>query len=328
MRKLRRAHKRHTIREARRRGKLRRRAVTAGTVAAIAFGTGAGMKIADAYAPDSHQLPVGDDSDGDWLADSEEVALAYLPFNPDQNKNQIPDGVELAKQSFVDINDVPVWDPDSGRPQPQGLYKTIVAAAFGYEKCAVCGADVTMIKWELVNPHNGLRVQFTGMSMHYLEHGSFTYHSTDPWSGKGGLDVRDLLKALQLRLPSEPDDHQLPVTYDADGDLLADREEFSIGYRPFDSDQNHNTIQDGVELARRCAAAVDALPSYPPMLIPPDIKEIYRIEHALDGLEQCSVCGRWIHMGGWTIVNPRLGIRYPDSEDPLNPHFLLDFALQ
>jgi hypothetical protein len=321
MRRLRRAHQKHT-RENR---KFKRRAVTAGVAAAITLGTAAiTNKALAADPPDQHQLPVAQDADADLLADSEEATLAYLDFNPDQNRNGTPDGVELAKYSFTDVNDLPLWDPLSGKPEPNEPYKKIVAAAFGIETCAVCGKDdIVMIKWEVVNPQNGVHVQFTDMGMHYLQHGSFSYHSLSDWSGKGRIDVPALLQALKLRLPSDPNDHQLPVVCDADKDLLANKEETAIGHRPFDPDQNRNEIPDGVELAKRCAAAVAELPEQ----YQAEPNETYKFLHALDGLERCYICGQWIHMGGWEIINPKLNLHYPDPNDPLDRRFLPDLAL-
>jgi len=326
MRRLRRkAHQKH-VREHK---KFKQRAIAAGTAVAITLGVGASLSKALAtHIPDPHELPVSQDADADLLADTEEAALAYLASNPDQNCNAILDGIELAKQSFIDINDLPVWDPMSGNTEPNETYKKIVAAAFGYETCAVCGkSDIVMIKWEVVNPQKAINVQFTDMGVHYLEHGSFSYHSLSGWSGKGRIDVPALLEALQLRLPYEPNDHQLPVPCDADSDLLANKEETAIGYQVFDPDQNRNEIPDGVELAKRCCEVVKELPSYPLGNPPPNIKEPYKIEHALDGLERCYICGQWIHMGGWEIVNPRLNLHYPDPNDPLDRRFLPDLAL-
>ena len=124
-----------------------------------------------------------------------------------------------------------------------------------------------------------------------------------------------------------PDPHQLPVAQDADADLLSNAEELAIGYQPFDPDQNANAVPDGAELARRCAAVVAELPSYPLSPTPPDTNETYKMAYALNGLEQCDVCGEWIHMGGWAIINPKLGLCYPDPNDPMNGVFLPDLAL-
>jgi hypothetical protein len=124
---------------------------------------------------------------------------------------------------------------------------------------------------------------------------------------------------------SPPDPHQLAAAQDADGDLLADREEYALGYRAFEEDQNQNGIPDGVELAQRCARLIQNLPVYHPS--GPKPNKTYKIEHALDGLEQCDVCGQEIHMGGWEIINPKLDLHYPDSDDPMNSIFLPDLAI-
>ena len=336
MRRLRRAQQRQALRQAqgkqnrtRERRQFKQRAIMAGVAVAITLGTSVSVsKALNGDPPDLHQLPVAQDADTDLLADSEEAALAYLASNPDQNRNAILDGVELSKQSFIDINVLHVWDSLSGNPEPNETYKKIVAAAFGLETCAICGkSDIVMIKWEAVNPQKAISVQFTEMGMHYLEHGSFSYHSLSGWSGKGRIDVPALLNVLDLRLPYDPNDHQLPVACDADSDLLANKEETAIGYQVFDPDQNRNEIPDGVELARRCCEVVKALPSYPLGGPPPGIKEPYKMEHALDGLERCYICGQRIHMGGWEIINPNLNLKYPDPNDPMEKKFLPDLSL-
>ena len=85
MKKLRRAHRRKNDKGK----KLRRRALAAGTAAAIALAGGAGLNkvsVADVLADtDNHQLVVAGDSDSDLLVDSEEAAIGYKPFIADQN---------------------------------------------------------------------------------------------------------------------------------------------------------------------------------------------------------------------------------------------------
>ncbi len=269
------------------------------------------------YDPKAHQLPVEEDTDGDLLSDNEEKELAYLPFEPDQNKNGTSDGVELAKLCAADINDLPL----ENEADPNEICKGF-AYAFGVETCDICGEIVNMGGAWVTNPRLNLTVGFPILTLHYLEHGSFSY-AGDVHNGR--IDVPALLQALELRLPYEPNDHQLPVAKDADADLLANKEEFAIGYKPFDDDQNENEIPDGVELAKRCAADVNDLPQWYGLGDPP--KETYKFEHALDGLEQCDICGQWIHMGGWEIINPKLGLKYPNHDDPLNGTFLPDLAL-
>jgi hypothetical protein len=269
------------------------------------------------YDPKAHQLPVEEDTDGDLLADNEEKALAYLPFEPDQNKNGTSDGIELAKLCAADINDLPL----ENEADPNEIFKGF-AYALGIEICDICGEVVNMGGAWVTNPRLNLTVYFPILAIHYMEHGSFSY-AGDVHNGR--IDVPALLQALELRLPYEPNDHQLPVAKDADVDLLANKEEFAIGYQPFDDDQNENEIPDGVELAKRCAADVNDLPQWYGQGDPPE--ETYKIEHALDGLEQCDICGQWIHMGGWEIINPKLGVHYPEPNSPLDRMFLPDLAL-
>ncbi|MCK4294152.1 MAG: hypothetical protein KAY65_13215 [Planctomycetes bacterium] len=316
MRRLRRAKQR----QARKSRKLKRRFVAAGAAAAITLGAGVTLhKALGAPGPDPHQLPVAADADADLLADAEEAALAYLDFEPDQNRNGTSDGVELAKLCAADINDLPF----EGEAGPDETYKR-EHWTFGLETCDYCPTQVNMGFVEIVNPKHHLTVACPFISLHYMEHGSFSYAGT---VHSGRLDLPALLQALELRLPYEPNDHQLPVAQDADADLLAGKEELAIGYKPFDPDQNRNEIPDGIELAKRCAAVVAELPSYPLWPTPPDTNEIYKVEHALDGLERCYVCGQDIHMGGWEIINPKLAMKYPDPNDPLDRMFLPDLAL-
>jgi len=125
----------------------------------------------------------------------------------------------------------------------------------------------------------------------------------------------------------KPDNHQLSVNQDADADLLSNREEYAIGYRSFTADQNRNQIPDGIELTQRCAAVVNELPTYIPGTMMPIPNRTYKIQHALFGIERCDVCGQDINMGGWEIINPKLDLRFPDPNDPLEGAFLPDLAL-
>jgi len=298
------------------RRKFRKRAVAAGAAAAISLGTGITLhKALAAFPLDVHQLSVVGDSDGDLLADAEEATLAYLEFERDQNRNDILDGVELAQLCAADINDLPL----EGEAEPGETYK-VEHEMWGLETCDYCPTVVNMGFVEIVNPTRALTVPCPFISLHYMEHGSFSYAGT---VNDGRLDVPSLLEALELRLPYDANDHQLPVRKDSDSDLLSDAEETAIGYRPFNGDQNRNETPDGVELAKRCTAVVAELPQQ--HQAGPD--ETYKIEHALDGVEACGVCGAMIHMGGWEIINPNLNLKYPDPNDPLDGTFLPDLAL-
>lgn len=321
MRRLKRAHQKHLKEQAKRRKKFKKRAIAAGTAAAITLGAGVGInKALAAYTPDNHELSVSQDADADLLADSEETALVYLNFKGDQNRNGIPDGVELAKLCAADIRGLP-WENEAG---PNDTYKWW-GPQYGLHTCDICGATMPMGPGGVTNPRLGVTVSFPfQLALHYMEHGSFSYDgSYDEESVEGRVDVPALLQALELRLPCEPNDHQLSVPEDADADLLSNKEEFTIGYQPFNNDQNKNAIPDGIELAKRCAAVVGELPQQ----YEAEPNETYKFEHALDGLERCCICGQEIHMGGWEIINPKLNLKYPDPNDSLDGNFLPELAL-
>ncbi len=312
MRRLRRASQRH----ARKDKKFRHRALAAGTAAAITLGAVASNKPALAqYIPDPHEINFSFDSDCDLLADCEEDALAYLSYNPDQNRNTIPDGVELAKLCVSAFNQLPNCN-DAG---PNEKCKEFFFA-FGLERCDTCGEWINMGFARVTNPNLAITVDFPILAIHYMEHGSFQYAGS---IHDGRADVTALVRALELRLPYEPNDHQLLVPNDSDSDLLSNKEEFAIGYQAFNDDQNKNAIPDGIELAKRCCAVVGELPQQ----YEAGPNETYKIEHALDGFEHCFICGQDIHMGGWEIINPKLGLKYPDPNDPLDGTFLPDLAL-
>ncbi len=304
MRKLRRAHQKHAREQAKWQKKLKKRAIVAGTAAAITLGAGVGInKVLAEYTPDPHELPVSQDADADLLANKEELAIGYRAFNPDQNRNGIPDGVELAKRCAADINDLP-WED---KALPGQTYKWC-AFQYGLEICDICGATVNMGHAGVVNPKLDLSVGCPLIAIHYMEHGSFSY--AGHYSGEplhvGRIDIPALLRALELRYPYEPNEHQLPLyTNDLDDDLLADSEELAAGYNLHDSDQDNDLAPDGIELAKQCAAVIDQLPFGAD---PNDPNKTY-IDHSPQlGLEICDICGATVNMGPAAIVNPQLGL--------------------
>ncbi|MGD8787781.1 MAG: hypothetical protein PVJ60_10180, partial [Phycisphaerales bacterium] len=221
MKRLRRAYQRRI----RKRKKFKRRIIVAGTAAAITLGTGISLNRAFAVGmPDRHQLPVIQDADADLLADLEELAIGYRPFRADQNRNEVPDGIELARHCAAAIEQLPWEDEVTSSKQ---TYKWL-DAMFGLETCDICGETVNMGTAEIVNPHLGLRVDCPLIAIHYMEHGSFGYHGD---VHEGRLDVATLLRALEIRFPYDPNEHRLAVNEsDFDGDLLTDSEELASGY--------------------------------------------------------------------------------------------------
>ena len=328
MRKLKRVHQRHVREQAKRHRKFRQRAVAAGIVAAITLGTGVGVnKAFAAYTPDPHELTVSQDTDADLLTNKEELAIGYQAFNSDQNRNEVPDGAELAKRCAADTNELPIYDQYGGEPEPNETYRIEILFR-GVETCDICGTIVNMGGVVIVNPALsltypepspfGLLVYLPYISLHYMEHGSFSYagdvHGTDRL-----YDLPRLMRVLELRYPHDPNTHQLPLDYvvdpdgqlapdanDLDGDLLADSEELEAGFNLYDPDQNNNLTPDGIELAKQCAAAIDQLPEFE-FSAPPGIEQIHKVRMLTDGQESCEICGFTICMDHWEIVNPQLG---------------------
>jgi len=306
MRRLRRAQQR----QAKKRKKFKQRAVAAGTAAVITLGAGVSLNKALAgfqqsgasgHTPDRHELPVSQDADADLLANYEEFAIGYRPFKADQNRNEIPDGIELAKRCAVVIERLP-WEEDVADPNQTYRWLT---PTFGLETCDICGATVNMGPAGIVNPRLGLQVDCPLIAMHYMEHGSFSYAGDEH---NGRLDVAALLRALEIRYPCDPNEHQLPIDgNDLDGDLLTDSEELAAGYNLYDADQDNDITPDGIELATQCVEVIDALPIRDPN--GPDITySLYKENFLQRGLEYCEVCGQTVNMGYWQVINSKLGL--------------------
>jgi len=192
MRRLKRAHQKYAREQAKRHKKFRQRAIAAGTVAAIALGAGVCLTKALAHTPDIHELPVSQDADADLLANKEELAIGYRVFKPDQNRNEIPDGVELAKRCANVFNQL----PDCNEADPNEICKGL-AIHYGVETCDICGEVVNMGGAWVTNPRPGLTVYFPILAIHYMEHGSFSYAGNV--HGEDRLDIPALLRALELR---------------------------------------------------------------------------------------------------------------------------------
>jgi hypothetical protein len=311
MRKLKRAYLK------KQRKRFRYKALTAGTAAAITLGTGAGIHKAFAGntepAPDGHQIAVSQDSDSDLLADTEEFSIGYQPFNSDQNKNEMQDGVELAIHLAAIIDELPIYIPGTKMPIPNEAYK-IEHLMYGLEKCDICGENVNMGGIEIVNPRINMTFPdpndpldgqlLPELAIHYMRHGSFDCLG-DIHSGR--VDISRLLRVLEVRFPYSPDKHQLPIDdNDTDNDLLTDDEELTSGYNLHDADQNDNLIPDGVDLAKQCVEVIDSLPEVDPN--GPEIAYmIYKESFMMRGLENCDICSKSVNMGYWQVTNSRLG---------------------
>ncbi len=325
MRRLRRAHQKRIKKSQ----KFRRRpwaqgAITAGTVAAITFGTAGFNKALAGLSADQHQLPVSHDADADQLSDAEEFAIGYRSFVSDQDRNEIPDGVELAKRAASVINELPIYIPGTSMPIPNQTYK-IQYAFFGLERCDICGQQVNMGGYEIINPNlemsypdpnDALESMFLPeLALHYMEHGSFDCFGD---VHQGRVEISRLLRVLELRFPNDPNEHQLALEEsDYDGDLMTDKEELASGYNLYNPDQDEDLVPDGIELAKQCAEVIDALPVQDPNG-PEILHALYKVNFLQRGLEYCDICGTAVNMGYWQIENPRLGLSMQVSEIELH----------
>jgi len=307
MRKLKRAHQRHT-RECK---KFKKRAVAAGTAAVVTLGAGLGLhKAVAAYMPDLHELVVSQDADADLLANTEEVAIDYRAFKGDQNRNEIPDGVELAKRCATIINQLPVWEYPYEDLEPNEIYKTHWYA-LGQESCDICGAVMNMGGVRIVNPTSGLSYPndpydfLAYMAVHYMEHGSFSFSGS---TNSGRADVSQLLTVIELpyQYLYDPNEHQLSVDNDGDGDFLTDSEEVASSYEPNNADQDNDLTPDGIELAKQCAEVIDSLPVEG--VDPNAADSLHKKNYFKRGLEYCDICGEAVNMGFWRVRNPQLDL--------------------
>ena len=310
MRRLRIAYQRR----AKKNSKFKQKAIAAGTAAVITFTTGTNLNKAFAgHTRDNHQISVNQDADKDLLTNKEEFAIGYQQFTADQNRNEIPDGAELAQRCAAVVNGLPFYIPGTMMPIPYHTYK-IQHALFGIERCDICGQEINMGGWEIINPR--INMQFPDpndlldgtflpdLALHYLEHGSFDCFGEIHC---GRVDIARLLRVLDLRFPYEPNEHQLSVgERDLDGDFLTDNEELAAGYNLYDADQNETIVPDGVELAQQCAEVLANLPIYEPQRS--DITELYKINFLQRGIETCDICGETVNMGYWLVSNPELSL--------------------
>jgi len=285
--------------------------VVAGTLFGLACGTGLPaqqiMPPNPQDLPNPHHLPVSQDRDGDYLSDREEYAVGFFPFVSDKNQNEVVDGVELARRCHSIIMNLPTQED----AHPGQVY-TVYANMFGLETCGICGDTLNMGWLDIVNPRVKAQIQLPILSLHYLEHGSFSYVGT---LHEGRVDIPRLLHVLQVHSLHRPNDHQLaldavikpfgqlaPDANDFDQDLLADKEELGSLLNLRDADQDDNFIPDGIDLAQQCVRAIDELEILEPDA--PNATRPYRVSYMQRGLEFCPVCGEAVNMGFWRIVNP------------------------
>jgi len=144
----------------------------------------------------SHWLPVDGDTDGDGMTDAEETAMAMLPGDPDENGDGVPDGRALAMHLAERINALPEG------PLPDQIY-VIGHYTCGMYACDLCGEEINMGFYEVVDPIFGRSVSVPFYNLHYMERGSF---STDKASIYPRVDPREIADVLRetTGVPAQP----------------------------------------------------------------------------------------------------------------------------
>jgi hypothetical protein len=165
-------------------------------------------------APDPHLSVIAEDKDSDYLSDAEEKELVLDPANPDEDKNGVPDGADLARELASSIGKMP-WFNSAGGPE-NGLNPPELAGQFPTDRpyviqfdyqvdcvwtCPVCQQAHPVGELRIVNPavHAGWR---DGLAMplsawHFLQHRSFGYPAAGCGNTGGGrVDVPDLVAVV------------------------------------------------------------------------------------------------------------------------------------
>ena len=161
------------------------------------------------------------DLDGDRLADSEELSIGLNPYSPDQDANLESDGAQLARQCAEIIERMPVVDANA--PADKGVYK-IGHMMRGLEWCPICGASVNMGYWQIVDSESDRSMDVPDITLHFLQHGSFSYLGDVHVGGR--IEIDALLEILGL--PRDPGDLGIPYDpADLNRDGTVDIEDFT-----------------------------------------------------------------------------------------------------
>ena len=161
-----------------------------------------------------HMIPVQNDTDNDNLTDAEEDELGYDNSIPDQNKNGITDGKDLAKKVtgkiknmpwFHHYGEIPENSKENNFPKDKNYIVYADVQADCYLLCPVCKQKITIGWLYIVNP--GQDKEWTKAfkipleAWHYLQQGSFNYGAGNcgtTVSITSRINVTQLIKILNL----------------------------------------------------------------------------------------------------------------------------------
>ena len=140
-------------------------------------------------AADLHELEVVSDADQDGLTDTEEQQLETNVYHPDEDGNGRPDGSDLALNLAAQINTL----PDSA--SKDGAYVTH-HLTYGLETCHICGQQINMGYLTISHPRVNTIIDVPYIALHYMQHGSFSYHGS---VNSGRISPVVLSELLSLR---------------------------------------------------------------------------------------------------------------------------------
>jgi hypothetical protein len=170
------------------------------------------------FTANEHILPLDGpaDHDADLLTDVEEARATLNRYDADQNRNLLPDGVDLAKRAAEVINQLPTYEPDE--TTDEALYR--ISHMFrGIETCGICGEMVNMGFYRIVSETKDAEVDVPVIALHFLKHGSFSYWGSV--HNQGRAEVAALLDILEL--PQRCGDPGVPYrSGDLNGDCRID----------------------------------------------------------------------------------------------------------
>jgi len=119
----------------------------------------------------THQLPVILDSDEDGLKNTEEDQLVFNSMVWDSDGNGTGDGKQLAQECASLIQTLPTTiQTNTPYILPFQMY--------GLETCQICGEEINMGYFKLINPCIEDSIDIDYMGLHYMEHGSFSFYGS------------------------------------------------------------------------------------------------------------------------------------------------------
>ncbi len=237
---------------------------------------------------DEHWIPVEGDTDNDFLTYKEEILMGTVHFDLYPSA---ADSIAKVYKTVVDL-------------LPREVLETECYAvdnyAYGFHTCPICGETANMGFVSIHNPLRQLEMNIPYMTLHFMEHGSFS-------SIIEGDTLRvDIELIKEILAPFDVEHLIISTQNDNDNDGLNNPAEIHFETDP-ENPQTHNLgIDDGQEISEAIIKEISDLPEVELGQTPPT-DECYLTYCPAYGFENCSICGKTVNMGFATVNNPMLG---------------------